>query len=121
MQVYWVSQDFFFTQKRFKILALKENLFSGLQINIKTLPESFAFCGGLLDNEIVIWAKPGILKEEYILFFECLQPFVKITCNEILSWTFKCIQHALSLKNNTVAPALSALPTTKEISMDDFL
>ena len=120
MQVYWVSQEFFFIQNDFKILVTKKSFLSDLKTNVKISSGDFVFCGGVLNNEVIVWAKPGILKEEYILFFEYMQPFIKITCNEMLSWAFKCIQHALSLKNNTVAPALNMFANGKEILMDEF-
>lgn len=120
MNVFWVPQKKYFIENNFKLLVVKRGFVSELEINPPRFPSHFVFCGGVVDECIVVWAKPGILKEEYVVFFEHAQLFSKIALNEILSWTFKCIQHALSLSNQHVLPVLETLVCTNEILIDEF-
>lgn len=118
IEVVWAPKDLFFIRNDLSRLYIKEEWGAKIQKCNGVVPECFVFCGAMLNQQIVIWAQPGISKEEYLSFFEYMQ--VRASASELLSCVFKCIQHALHQNGARVASALTNYRQVEEIAMDEF-
>jgi len=131
MNVFWVDYASLFpVQDRLASIFIKKSLVSPVlrMPAIDTKQDDFALVAGILDNSrILIWAKPGILKDDYIKLLENLFIDMGVIyegfCWEISCLATKCMQHALSKVNKHVSPALDQAEIEfkfPQIEMDEF-
>ena len=131
MNVFWIDDaSLFYAQSKLASIYIKKNLVSPLtKLAVPdTSCHNFVLVAGVLDDaKILIWAKPGILKEDYIKLLESLYieaGYVDVGfCWELTCAATKCMQHALSKKNRYVEPALKEFEfkiEAEQIEMDEF-
>jgi hypothetical protein len=112
IQVFWIKPNFFpIIQKSLECIYIKPDFRQNL-ISSSSLPNDCVLAGAILaPKTICVWAKPGVMHEDYIQLLENL--FVDMGhveqgfCQNIDRIARQCMQHALSAHNCHVAPVFS--------------